>query len=246
MRALTGELLLSAWDQCTAEHDLDRALTVLALSLPGSSRQQISQLSIGDRNLQLARLHALTFGPWLNGFAACPACGARLEFRLSVAALMAQIESQLSTNSVACTVGDAELYLRPVTSEDLLAALAMPDAEQAQEILLTRCLQLSASAQGESGVLSSLIDTRDLREKFNQLNRATEVLCATDCPECSSRQMLDLDLARFVSLEIKHAALRLLSEIHELASAYGWSEQSIAGMSSQRRNAYMETLSACV
>jgi hypothetical protein len=243
MRALTGELLLSAWDQCAAEHDVNRALTVLSLALPGSSRQQISELSIGDRNLQLARLHALTFGPWLNGFAACPACGARLEFRLSMVSLMAQIESQLMANPLAWTAGNVALRLRPVDSNDLLAATSVPDAGQAQELLLARCLQLPAPAQGTNATPPA-IDARDVREKFNQVNRATEVMCTAECPECSSRQMLDLDLARFLWLEIKNAALRLLREIHELASAYGWSEQSIAEMSTQRRYAYMEMLRA--
>jgi hypothetical protein len=34
----------------------------------------------------------------------------------------------------------------------------------------------------------------------------------------------------------------LLGEIHELASAYGWSERAIAQMSAGRRAAYLEML----
>ena len=44
MRALTGELLLSAWDRGTAEHDIDRALTMLAFAMPETSREELAAL----------------------------------------------------------------------------------------------------------------------------------------------------------------------------------------------------------
>ena len=56
--------------------------------------------------------------------------------------------------------------------------------------------------------------------------------------------MADFDIARFLWAETRRAAAHLLSEIHELASAYGWSEEAIAAMSAQRRSAYMEMLNA--
>jgi hypothetical protein len=53
-----------------------------------------------------------------------------------------------------------------------------------------------------------------------------------------------LDIGHFLWLEVCSAAKRLIAEIHELAWAYGWSENSILRMSPQRRNAYIEMLSA--
>ena len=53
-----------------------------------------------------------------------------------------------------------------------------------------------------------------------------------------------LDVARFLWLEIRHAARELLSDIHVLASHYGWAERDIASMSPLRRAAYLQMWSA--
>jgi hypothetical protein len=241
MRALTGELLLSAWDQCASEHDVNRAVLVLALSLPGSTRQEISELPLGERNLQLARLHAATFGPWLNGFAACDSCGANLEFRFSVVSLMAQIESHLAADARALNADSTGDSVRPVNSSDLLAVVSASDLAQAQELLLRRCLLSPVAADPAKLTPEAL---HNFREKFNRVNQAAEVMCAADCPACSNHQVLDFDLARFLWLEIKHAARRLMRDIHDLAQTYGWSEQSIATMNAERRNAYLELANA--
>ena len=42
--------------------------------------------------------------------------------------------------------------------------------------------------------------------------------------------------------EVAAAARRLMADIHELASAYGWSEAAIVSMSTARRAAYLEML----
>ena len=51
-------------------------------------------------------------------------------------------------------------------------------------------------------------------------------------------------MARFLWKEVRNAARRLLGEIHQLASAYGWSERAIAAMGPGRRAAYLGMLSA--
>ena len=50
MRALAGELLLAAWERGAPEHDLDRALTMLAAALPDADREQLGALPIVERN----------------------------------------------------------------------------------------------------------------------------------------------------------------------------------------------------
>jgi len=94
MRALTGDLLLSAWERCAHEHDLDRAVTMLALALPASSREQLAALPLGERNMLLLRLHEISFGPSLRGFASCSQCGEPLEFVLPAGALAERLEDR--------------------------------------------------------------------------------------------------------------------------------------------------------
>ena len=240
MRALTGELLLTACDEGAEEHDLNRGLTLLSLALPETNRQQLARLAIAERNVLLLRLRELSFGPSLQGFGACSRCSAYLEFAWPVASLLDGLETHLARDPVLWSENGRQYQLRPVTTGDLLAVLDAPDAAEAQERLLQRCLTVLE----EPSITVQPAAVPALLEKFDQLHAAAELSCAVQCPECSHTEVLDLDIARFLWLEVRSAGRRLLREIHELAWAYGWSERSIARMSPQRRNVYLEMLSA--
>jgi hypothetical protein len=252
MRALTGELLLAAWDEGTDQHPLTRGLILLSLALPESNRKQLAELTIAERNVLLLRLRELSFGGTLQGFCTCSRCCAHLEFALPVAALIEHLKSQLSSDLVAWSENGRQYQLRPVTTDDLLAALDVPSTAEAQDLLLNRCLTVSRESSEPEG-LSACEDPSDaispatvpaLVAKFDQLHAAAELGCAVQCAGCSNSELLDLDIAQFLWLEVRSAAKGLLAEIHELAWAYGWSENSILRMSPRRRNAYMEMLSA--
>lgn len=233
MRPLAGELLLAAWEAGAPEHDLDRALTMLATGLPGTGREQLGALPIAERNVLLLRLHELTFGPLLSVFGVCAACGAQFEFAMPAAGLV----GQPAASQVAWQERGGRYRMRAVNTDDLLATLEMPETGAAADLLLTRCLEVSPAAGRRRPSPATL-------RRFEQLNAASELSCSVDCPGCSSRELLDLDMARFLWQEVRNAARRLLGEIHQLASAYGWSERAIAAMSPGRRAAYLEMLSA--
>jgi hypothetical protein len=239
MRALAGELLLVAWEEGAPEHELRRAVTMLSIALPGSDREQLSAQPVAERNLLLLRLHELSFGPLLSAFGICPKCGARLEFAVPVAGMASGLESQSRAGSIAWSEEGRQYQLRCVTTDDLLASLDVPDMSAAQECLLSRCLEVSPARDPERPSASPAV-----LQKFEQLHAAAELSCAIECPGCSSHEFLDLDIARFLWAEVRNAARRLLGEIHELAYAYGWSEQAIARMAASRREAYLEMLSA--
>jgi hypothetical protein len=241
MRALAGELLLAAWEEGAPEHELRRAVTMLSIALPASDREQLGALPIGERNLLMLRLHELSFGPLLSAFGVCPQCGERLEFAVPVAQLASGLESQSRAASIAWSEEGRDYRLRCVTTDDLLTSLDAPDMGAAQECLLSRCLEVSAARDPERPPASrAVLQKPTVLQKFEQLHAAAELSCAIECPGCSSHEFLDLDIARFLWAEVRNAARRLLGEIHELASAYGWSEQAIARMAPGRRDAYLE------
>ena len=51
---------------------------------------------------------------------------------------------------------------------------------------------------------------------------------------------MPLDVPGLFWIELRSLARRLLSDVHELASRYGWSESEILGLSARRRRAYIE------
>ena len=87
MQSLTAEKILAVWETGRQQHELDRALTLLAAALPGSSRDELADLTIGERDARLLQLRTLMLGPRVEGFAECPQCGQRVELPLNSAAL---------------------------------------------------------------------------------------------------------------------------------------------------------------
>lgn len=239
MRALAGDLLLTAWDRCAREHDLNRALIMLSIALPQSSCEHLAELSIGERNVLLLRLHEMSFGPHLRGFAACARCDAPLEFAVNAAALAARLEAQGARAACECSDESRRFHMRPVNSRDLIASLDIADTAQAQERLLAGCL--SAAKGADAAELRTLPAAL---AAFERVNAAAELSCTIECPACAKVETRDLDVARFLWLEVRHAARRLFEEVHALAATYGWSERAIVRMSPQRRGVYLEMLGA--
>lgn len=229
-RPLTGELLLAAWEAGMQVAELRRPLALLATAAPGAELTALSRLPIAARNLALARLHAATFGPQVAVLAGCPECGERLEFALEADEVIAGLQAAATAGPVTWTEDGQRHQLRPVTTDDLAATLAIPDPSAAEDLLLARCLVPPPAARLPA----------EAAKRFEELNADAEIRCAIDCPACAARQVLDLDIARYLWREVAVAAGRLLTEVHALARAYGWPERDILRLSARRRAAYLE------
>lgn len=234
MLPLEGERLLAAWEDGASEHDQRRPLTMLSLALPEREQGELAELPLAEVNLLLLELHELSFGARLEVFGSCYECDAPFESSVPVAELLAFQADRLGDGPVTWREHGRAYRLRPATISDLLASLEHRDETAAQEQLLARCL----GAEPSNGVSRS----STVIERFEEQNAGAELSLALTCPGCGELQLLDLDLGRFVWSEVRHEASRLLGEIHVLASAYGWNEQAIVGMSARRRDAYLELL----
>jgi hypothetical protein len=238
-RALAGLRLLDAWDHGADQDHLDRALMMLAASRPETSPGQLAGLSIAARNRELLRLRWITFGPALGGFTACGACGARLEFSVSVPEVLDRLSCQDTTDALAWDEGGASCTLRAATTDDLRDAVLAPDDEDARRRLLVRCVSVTGAADPDAA-LASVCANPETADRFDRLHAGAEIRCEVVCAQCGSADVVDLDIAGFLWDEVRHAAMRLLREVHDLASAYGWSEAAVAEMSGRRRRAYLE------
>jgi hypothetical protein len=65
------------------------------------------------------------------------------------------------------------------------------------------------------------------------------VRIALACPACGRRWESVFDILEFFWSEIGVWAERTLSEVHLLASAYGWREPDVLALSARRRQAYL-------
>src|SRR5690349_8998117 len=138
MNALSASELLAAWEGGLNQRVMHRALTLLAVSRPHSSRDTLAQLSIGQRDAGLLSLREQIFGPHLSAVTECPQCREQLEFNLHTSDLQHSSDAAALASSV--SVGEWCLRFRLPTSNDLLA---IPEGSELDEIriqLLERCI----------------------------------------------------------------------------------------------------------
>ena len=123
--------------------------------------------------------------------------------------------------------------MRPVTSRDLATIVSASDPRR---VLLARCTTV------ESPDVAAAIASCEglIVDQFNQLNEGADTRIAISCWACGAVDRADLDIARFLWTEIRHAAITVLRDVADLARAYGWSEASILSMNSARRAMYLE------
>jgi hypothetical protein len=272
-RPLAGERLLAAWEDGARCHEVYRPLALLAAALRetghGEEPAALAALPVAERDLLLVRLREATFGPDLEVFGRCTACGTPLEFTMRADEVAKGLEAAAAEACVEWTESGRRYRIRPATTDDLAATLTAPDAGAAETLLLARCLEAEdVAVTGAEGAVEGAVeadgtedaatDDRDdgavpgsassfpasVVSRFAELHAAAEVGCAVDCPACATHQVLDLDIGRFLWREVTVAARRLLAEVHLLACAYGWAEQDILALSPARRAAYLELAGA--
>ena len=80
--------------------------------------------------------------------------------------------------------------------------------------------------------------------RMAELDPQADIRLKLDCPQCGHAWEMAFDILSFFWAEIRAEALRLLGEVHQLASAYSWREAEILAMTPQRRQAYLEMVRA--
>jgi hypothetical protein len=184
----------------------------LALLPPDSA-----SLPIGRRDASLLELRVALFGSELSGVTSCPACGEEIELAF---------DAEEVRREPAADPGDDSFRLP--TTEDLIAIEHAEDLETARALLFARCA--GASDEPAEAIVA----------RMAAADPQADVQIDTECPACSHRWREPFDIAAFLWTEISVLARRLLGEVHELASMYGWSERDILSLSPARRNAYLE------
>lgn len=244
MRALSAAELLSAWERGLARPPHERALTLLAAACPESSFDELSALSVGERDARLLTLREWTFGPDLSGLMTCPACGNPLELAFQLADIRVEAGGAQPAGAHALHLNDYDLRFRLPNSLDLAALAGSENVAAGEKLLLKRCL-LSArhhdadvsSEELPFEILDAIVAAMDAADP--QAN----VQLQPECVQCGHRWQTAFDIESFLWAEIQAWAARILREVHTLARAYGWREADILNLSPQRRQLYVEMLS---
>ena len=240
MRALSAFNLLRVWEQGEGEPGYQQALLPLRAACPEESLEQLSGLSIGSRDARLLALRKCMFGRQLDSITACPACRERLEFSMDVSDLGGSM-SGLTEERFQLAMDQYMVDFRSFNTRDLVAAAQYPDDDEKYAVLMKRCVldaHQDAEEIGPEKLPPHVLEA--LAARIAQTDPQADVQLALVCPTCAHRWDALFDIVSFFWSEIRSWAIRLLREVHVLASVYGWREADILAMTPLRRSLYLE------
>jgi hypothetical protein len=244
MRSLSAPELLGVWERSRGQSLPGRALELLSAAYPQVSFASLTGLSIGQRNAELLALREQLFGRKMTGVAVCPRCAGRLDMTLD-ACEMRRAHNHETDVGMTLSVAGYDLQFRSPNNEDLAVALDCNDIDEAQQLLLSRCLlwaEHAGAPVGCDGLPDEVVDA--VSEQMAAADPLADIQLAVACPLCRHRWHAAFDVVSFLWFEIESLAARLLRDVHTLASAYGWHERDILALSPLRRQFYLESLGA--
>ncbi|MDP9343486.1 MAG: phage baseplate protein [Actinomycetota bacterium] len=237
MRPLSPSTLLEVWEREESQTPVRRALSLLAAAEPETPTPRLAELPVGRRDARLLTLREWTFGPRVTAVAECSGCGQVLELEFEIEQVRAG-DPPVSSPGVV-TIGDWTVTFRAPNSLDLEAATQTADVRLGRDQLLRRCI-VSIRRGGEEveELPEDVLET--LGQHMAELDAQANVRLDVSCPGCGRHWTPRFDILSYFWTEIRAWAARILAEVHELASAYGWSERTILAMSAERRRRYLE------
>ena len=242
MRALSAAELLSVWERGLSLSPSERTLDLLATACPESSLDELSVLSVGQRDARLLALRELTFGSELAALINCPACGSQLQLIFELADIRITGEDK-AADTCSLSLNNYDIRFRLPNSLDL-GALAVAESPSAgANFLLKRCV-LSAMYQHTEVAVEELPDEilNAIDMQMDHADPQADVQLSPECLQCKHRWQVPFAIEAFFWREIQAWAVRTLREVHLLASAYSWCEADVLNMSPRRRWSYLEML----
>lgn len=244
MRAISAAELLNVWERGLAQAPPARALTLLASACPEISSESLAKLTVGERDARLMTLRKWTFGSEFVCVASCKGCGEQLELSFDAGDLFAK-DDAVSSESFSLTVDEYELWFRLPNSLDLAELANCKDLNAARQRLLERCVS-KIERQGQSIPITdaSAFVLEALATRMGEIDGCGNMQLLLNCPQCAHSGEVIFDIESFFWKEINAWATRILREVHQLASAYGWREIDVLNMSAWRRQVYLNLIGA--
>ncbi|HLY02201.1 MAG TPA: hypothetical protein VKR56_06845 [Candidatus Cybelea sp.] len=240
MPKLDGAAILSIWERGAAQSLGERALTILALN--ATAPEDARAMSVGTRDAELLRVRRLLFGDRIEAMTACEACGEELDVLLSVEELLRGAPAPVVDEVFADANGRLVRFRIPGAG-DLAALRGVDDVEFGLALLADRCL---SSTDGE-GAPVSLEDLSPeivaaLEDQLAAADPGAEMRLVSTCPACGAQNDALFDVPSYLWKEMHRLANDVLWDVHTLARAYGWDEQTILQLSPLRRRFYLDAL----
>jgi len=242
MGSFCSKRILEIWESSNGKTAETKIRSLLSLMLPELSVDEIGELILGERNGHLLALRQQLFGSKLQAYIECVECGDALDLEFLIDDL--DFDSITLIPKIHTLSFDKFSAIVTLPDGNVLQVLALAEsAEKGRFILFDFCIQ-HLYRDKKTIVISDLSDNELnlLEAEIGKLDPRMEILLDMQCPNCSYKWQLSLDLGTFVWREFDGYAKQLIENVHLLANSYGWSENDILSMSNIRRHYYVERL----
>jgi hypothetical protein len=235
--ALTEPGLLAVWEAGRGAGRVRRALLLAAAA--GADPASAADLALGRREELVLGLRERCFGGTFDCAVNCPSCGEELELELTADDV--RVPAPRGEHRLAHDGFDVEFRL--VTSRDLLAV--DPAAAGARRALLGGCV-VTARRGGRQVRVDELTDgvLDALAAALSTQDPQAGVVLPLDCAGCGHEWESPFDVGEYLWAELDAYARRLLLDVHQLASAYGWTEDDVLAVSPGRRQVYLDLVAS--
>jgi hypothetical protein len=244
MPGLSTETLLYAWERGRAEPQvIGSTLALLGVAFADVIPSSPAELSVGERDALLLRLHQELFGSHVLALAVCAGCGERLELSFDLSDVRAPRPPE-SDDRLSVLWEQYEVEFRLPNSADLLVLCEAEEIGIKRMRLLERIVY-RAQCSGQTVTAQELPEEliAEMESAMQAADPQAEVNLRVRCQSCGHEWSAPFDAGSFLWKEVDAWAMRLLQEVHLLARAYGWREADILAMTPWRRHAYLEMLS---
>jgi hypothetical protein len=177
------------------------------------------------------------FGEALSCVVTCPGCGEELDVSIGLDELLVAQPVAHDQQELRIDIDGVPVTYRPLTSQDVLAV--KPGSPSGRRELVRRCV----TTVNSRAVASDEVPDRVIEAVAALLAKAdpqADLLIPLTCAVCGQAWRAPLDIAEQVWAELDLCARRLLSDVHCLATAYGWRESDVLSVSPARRRFYLE------
>ena len=244
MRALSAGELLDVWEHGLAQAPWEQALTLLAAASPDTAREALASLPIGHRDARLLALRERLWGPHMAAVVVCPECRERLELALDTHEMLAGSPPD-PPSEIPLIIGEFKVTMRvPTTLDTQLGDSGYPTTGGNTTQVLKRCvLRLEGENPVEVDQLPQEV-LAGIEKRMAEADPLADIQLDLTCPSCHHRWRAVFDIVSFLWTELEVWVGRILSDVHTLARAYGWSERDILALSPTRRQFYLEMVGA--
>lgn len=245
MRALSSIVIPDIWERGYGQPMYRRALFVLAAASPEMSIESLEKLSIGSRDARLLKVHELTFGPELIGTTRCMCCNGSIEIKVTTFELFEGTDNQDQKKEIfRMQAGDYKITFRLPCTKDLEETDKSSTGKTMRSYLFNRCI--ASAVRGETVIDPKVLPvsvTNSVIAEIARRDALSDMHFSSVCRNCGNKWIAPFDIVSFLWSEIEARAIRLMQEVNQLASVYGWNEREILSLSPLRRNMYLNIVS---